>query len=74
MRCIRCNKELDVGEDFFPSGNILENCDGDFTCGQECHEKHVRERDHFLEHILPDDRRFAQWLGVPEEWVSEKGV
>jgi hypothetical protein len=43
---------------------ILANADGDFACNKKCYEKYQQQRDHFLEHILPNDRRFARWLGV----------
>ena len=62
MKCILCEKEIH-------EYGILVNADGDFVCSQECFDKREKIMAHFFEHILTDDKKFAEWLGVPEEWV-----
>jgi hypothetical protein len=60
MRCIQCHKEVDPEWDV---GCIFIGCDGDFACSQKCHENYMKEREDFFNNILPDDKKFAQWLG-----------
>lgn len=64
MKCDFCKKEI-VNE----LEAVLVSCDGDFVCSQACKEKREREMDHFYNVILPDDKKFAEWLGVPKEWI-----
>lgn len=45
-------------------------CDGDAACSQECYQAARSQMDHFCSVILPDDRKFADWLGVPEEQIA----
>jgi len=59
---VQCSKEISPE---FESNAIVLNCDGDFVCSIKCKEDHDREIDYFCGTILTDDRRFAQWLGVP---------
>lgn len=61
----------DCDKDPFDSPDrILWGCDGDFCCNQECYNAARRQMDYFCSTVLPDDKRFAAWLGVPEEWVK----
>jgi len=44
---------------------VLLNCDGDFACSPECAKEYERQRDNFLNNILPNDELFEAWLGFP---------
>lgn len=65
MKCSYCGKDLSC-----KINPVLLNCDGDFVCDDECKRKHKEEMDHFCSITLKDDKKFAAWLGVPEEWVK----
>lgn len=61
--CSVCKKPIDPGWNI---GLVLLTCDGDFACSDTCADKWRKELDHFLEVILPNDRLYAEWLGVPK--------
>jgi hypothetical protein len=52
---------------------VIVSTDGDMACCPECKREYERQMDHFCTNILPDDKKFASWMGVPEEWVKKKG-
>ena len=66
IACSQCGK--DVEKD--PSGGILINCDGDFVCNEECKKEYEKEKEHFFNHVIGNDKAYAAWLGVPESWVK----
>ena len=41
---------------------VVVTVDGDFACSEECKREWEKQRDYFLENILPDERRTEQWL------------
>lgn len=57
MKCVNCEKSSDT------LNCVLMNCDGDFACSPRCAEEYKRKRDHFLNVTLPDDEKYAAWLG-----------
>jgi len=62
ITCITCGKDVE-SEGFH--GGVLVTPDGDFACSDACAEKYKKDRDYFFDVIIPDDRKFAYWLGVP---------
>ena len=60
MTCVNENCRKPIPE----YGAVVVNMDGDFACSPECFEEYKKQRDHFLNVILPDDKKFAGWLGV----------
>lgn len=50
-----CNKDSDTLD------AVLLNADGDFACSKTCAEQYKQQCDHFLNNVLPDDRKFAEW-------------
>lgn len=65
MKCLVCQKAVDLE---FGLG-ILVNTDGDCVCSQDCFDKREKIKEHFFEHILTNDEKFAEWLGVPKDWI-----
>lgn len=66
-KCSYCGKEVDVEWD---TGFIWTNMDGDLVCSEKCHKAYEKEKNYFLESILPNDSVFAAWLGVPLGWMK----
>jgi hypothetical protein len=62
MKCTHCQKEI-INE----LEAILVSSDGDFVCSKKCKEDREREMEHFYNEVLPDDQKFAAWLGVPTD-------
>ena len=62
MKCWVCKGEVPE------YGAILLTVDGDFACSKDCEIKYKRDRDHFFNVILPDDRKYKNWMdGVDYE-------
>ena len=57
MKCAHCHKDIVLEYKM-----KLLNVDGDFVCDDKCYAAYQREKDHFLNVILPDDAKFAAWL------------
>jgi len=51
---------------------IIWNEDGDACCNQKCYDEAKKQRDHLCGTVMNDDKLFAAYLGVPEEWVKSK--
>ena len=64
MKCFECKKEIDKGK-----GYEVTAPDGD-CFHKECLLKYEKERDIFFNDIIHDDKKFANWLGVPESMVN----
>ena len=47
---------------------------GAYLLQQHCYDEARKQRDHFLNVVLNDDCKFANWLGVPEEQVKVKKI
>lgn len=60
-----CNKDPMDSPDWVAWG-----CDFDMACNQKCYDEARKQMDHFCGTVLPDDGLFAQWLGVPVDWVK----
>ena len=56
MKCSVCKGEV---PDMF---GFQLNADGDFACSKECDRRYKRDRDHFFNVILPDDKKYKNWL------------
>ncbi len=46
------------------------NIDGDLACSKECVNEHKKQMNHFYSVILPDNDKFAEWLGVDKEMLG----
>lgn len=59
--CVVCGTDVELKR---PHG-ILVSPDGDFACSEACEDKYKKDRDHFFNFIITDDKAFSDWLGVP---------
>ena len=59
MDCSVCDKYLPE------YGCVVLTMDGDMACSKKCEEEYKKERDHFLNVTIHDDKLFEEWLGVP---------
>lgn len=57
MQCANCRKEL-VGTELA----VLLNTDGDFACSPACASIYNRKKEHFLDNVVKDDKKFNQWM------------
>ena len=55
MSCFQCNKSLPE------YGAILISCDGDFVCSEKCKEEYEKEKTHFFNVIIHDDKLMEKW-------------
>ena len=67
IKCSQCGSVIPE-----ESTEIIWTIDSDAYCNETCKKKHDEEMDHFCTNILPNDRAYASWLGVPESWVKSK--
>ena len=67
IRCV--NENCDKNPIESPD-RVVWGCYGDFACNQECYDEARKQMDHFCSVTLADDRLFAEWLGVPVEYVK----
>ena len=69
-RCVNenCSKDPMKSMD-----KVLWGCDGDWACNQHCYDEARKQMDYFCGTVLTNDRKFANWLGVPEDWVKKDG-
>lgn len=58
MKCTHCNEEMTVGEEMRA---VLVNCDGDFV-HDRCEEPYKQAREHFLNHVVHDEKKCEAWL------------
>lgn len=68
IKCEVCGKKLDSVPGF-STEHVLLTPDGDFACSDKCAKEWEKKRDKFFNEILPDDKKFASWLGVPESYL-----
>lgn len=59
MKCFHCGKEIEHELDM-----VLLNIDGDFACDQVCADAYEKDKEHFLNVTIHDDRLYNEWLGV----------
>ena len=57
MKCDYCKQEISDGKTIIPV-----TPDGEFVCSLECKGMWERKRDKFFEEILPDDKKFEDWM------------
>jgi len=58
-----CRKEIDLDH------CVIATADGDLACSEKCRQAYIQQREYFMTHILPNDKLFSAWLGVPEEMM-----
>lgn len=65
-KCVNenCNKNPFDNPNWVPWGFDFDAC-----CDQNCYEEARKQMDNFCENILPDNKKLAVYLGVPEEWI-----
>ena len=56
MSCCNCQGSLPE------VGAILMNCDGDFTCSENCEKEYKKKREHFFKHIVHCEAKTRAWL------------
>jgi hypothetical protein len=66
MKCSYCKKIIPEGS----TERLPWGCDFDSVCNQKCYDAYRKEMDHFCSVTLKDDKKFANWLGVPEYWIT----
>lgn len=59
MKCFHCRKEIKNELDV-----VIMGPDGDWVCNKQCEEAYKKEKDHFLNVIIHDDKLYNKWLGV----------
>ena len=57
MKCSQCHKEINNELDM-----VLINVDGDFVCSKQCQSDYEVEKNHFLNNIIHDDRKYSKWI------------
>lgn len=67
MKCVNENCRKDPMRSL---KKVLWGCGGDFACNQYCYDEARKQMDYFCDTILPDDGKFADWLGVPVEQIK----
>lgn len=63
IACSHCGKDVEANE---INGGQLLNSDGDFVCDDKCKVAYEKGRDHFFDTIIPDDKKFYSWMGIPD--------
>ena len=59
MKCFQCDKEIKNELDM-----ELLNADGDFGCNKQCKEAYEKEKAHFLNVVIHDNKLFHDWLRI----------
>jgi hypothetical protein len=59
----KCGKTVDTEWD---TGFIWIGCDGDLVCSEACKNAYHAQVDHFYSSILPNDKAFYAWMGIPQ--------
>lgn len=54
MKCSYCRK-------YFYGEAFILNEDGDFACSKTCEKKYIKDRDHFFNTVIHDDRLMDKW-------------
>jgi hypothetical protein len=65
LTCDICKKLIENELDM-----VLLNADGDFACSKGCAEKYEKDKNYFFDVILPNNKLFAAWLGIPESSIG----
>lgn len=58
MKCVneKCNRDADT------LTAVLVSADGDFACSPACKREYEKQRDHFLNVTIHDDKEFDAWM------------
>lgn len=63
MKCFHCKKQIDKSKPHkvtAPDGDVFHI---------ECLKQHEKDRDKFFNETIHDDKKFADYLGVPTNWL-----
>jgi len=41
---------------------VIASADGDAACCQKCLEEYKKQRDHFFNVVIHDDKKYNEWL------------
>ena len=63
MTCVNENCE----NDWDTPTKQLVTVDGDFACCKKCKIEWEKQRDHFFNVVIHDDKKFENWMGVKIE-------
>lgn len=67
----RCINENCKNDPMDSPNRVAWGCDFDMACNQQCYDEACKQRDHFFNNVITDDRKFASWLGVPKKWIEK---
>ena len=62
---MRCVNEKCAKDPLNALGAVVVTIDSDMACSQACKVEYEKQRDHFLNVVLPDDEKYNQWLNAP---------
>ena len=51
---------------------IVWSSDFDLACNQHCYNEAMKQMNYFCETILPNNGRYANWLGLKLDFVRKK--
>ncbi len=57
MKCFQCKKEIKNEAEM-----VILNADGDVGCNTICQQNYIKERDHFFNVIVHDEKMCEDWL------------
>jgi hypothetical protein len=63
IKCVHCGGNADV------LGAVVVSIDGDFACSPACRDAWKKEMHRVCTEILPDDQKFADWMGVDKSLI-----
>ena len=43
---------------------VIVNIDGDMACCKKCAEEYKKQKDHFLNVVIHDDKKYEAWLNA----------
>lgn len=58
MRCVneKCGRDADR------LGAVVVSVDGDFACSPACKQEYEKQKKHFFDNIVQDEKRCERWL------------
>jgi len=63
MKCFHCHKQIDESKPHKvtpPDGDVYH---------LECLKEHEKEKEMFFNEVIHDDKKFADWMGVPVNFI-----
>lgn len=63
MKCFHCYKQIDESKPHkftAPDGDVFH---------LDCLKEYEKEKERFYNKVIHDDKKFADWIGVPINWL-----